>query len=59
MSDTDRRDAIACELRAVELADALAAAVNGAPHWRSTAQELLRQIRKWEPPPPTSRELHR
>lgn len=51
MTCVERHFAIACELRAVDLAKALQAAINQSPHWRNNARELLRQIKAWEATP--------
>ena len=42
---------IVAEMRAGELRVALLAAVNGAPHWRANANQLLREINELVLPP--------
>jgi hypothetical protein len=47
-----RKQHIAAEMRAWELVQALKGALGGAPHWRSEAQGLLRQIAAGHVPEP-------
>ena len=44
ITETERVSRVVAEARALELVEALANAIMGAPHWRTEAQALLRAI---------------